>query len=154
MAKRGVSVLVMSVSQIVGYFTEQDVVCLASGVDWKTTKISEVIHSCVMTLKLTMRHSLKSYFVGMTYHEFCRLLSTNLYFADLLEHYRHKWSEDKQLTHLHRIQRAVKRMTEMLNDVLLIGKVEAGKLEFRPKSLDLVAYCRHLVEKIQLNLQQ
>ncbi|WP_449658070.1 PAS domain S-box protein [Atlanticothrix silvestris] len=95
---------------------------------------------------------LKSRFVSMTSHEFRTPLSTILSSSELLEHYRQKWTEEKQLTHLHRIQTAVKRMTDMLNDVLIIGKVEAGRLEFRPKSLDLVAYCRHLVAETQLNL--
>lgn len=44
-------------------------------------------------------------------------------------------------------------MNEMLNDVLFIGKAEAGKLEFRPTSLDLVEYCRYLVEEVQLNVR-
>lgn len=35
----------------------------------------------------------------------------------------------------------------MLNDILLRGKVKAGKLEFRPKSHNLIAYSRHLVKK-------
>ncbi|RCJ24825.1 hypothetical protein A6770_04010 [Nostoc minutum NIES-26] len=95
---------------------------------------------------------LKSRFVSMTSHEFRTPLSTILSSSELLEHYRHKWSEEKQLTHLHRIQTGVKRMTEILNDILIVGKVEAGKLEFRPKSFDLVAYCRHLIEETQLNL--
>ncbi|MBD6617435.1 PAS domain S-box protein [Komarekiella sp. 'clone 1'] len=95
---------------------------------------------------------LKSRFVSMTSHEFRTPLSTILSSCELLEHYRQKWTQEKQLTHLHRIQSAVKRMTEMLNDVLVIGKAEAGKLEFRPTSLDLVEYCRQLVEEVQLNL--
>lgn len=95
---------------------------------------------------------LKSRFVSMTSHEFRTPLSTILSSSELLEHYRHKWTEEKQLTHLHRIQTAVKRMTEMLNDILIIGKAEAGRLEFVPKSLDVVAYCRNLVEEFQLNL--
>ncbi|MBH8574449.1 PAS domain S-box protein [Nostocaceae cyanobacterium CENA369] len=94
---------------------------------------------------------LKSRFVAMTSHEFRTPLSTILSSSELLEHYRHNWSEEKQLIHLHRIQTAVKRMTEMLNDILIVGKVEAGKLEFRPKSFDLVAYCRHLTEETRLN---
>jgi signal transduction histidine kinase len=36
---------------------------------------------------------------------------------------------------------------------LFIGKAEAGKLEFRPTSLDLVEYCRYLVEEVQLNVR-
>ena len=94
---------------------------------------------------------LKSRFVSMTSHEFRTPLSTILSSCELLEHYRHKWTEEKQLTHLHRIQTAVKRMTEMLNDILIIGKAEAGRLDFVPKSFDVVAYCRTLVEEVQLN---
>ncbi|WP_198161120.1 PAS domain S-box protein [Anabaena sp. CA = ATCC 33047] len=95
---------------------------------------------------------LKSRFVAMTSHEFRTPLSTILSSSELLEHYRHRWTEEKQQTHLHRIQAAVKRMTEMLNDVLVIGKAEAGKLEFTPRQLDLVDYCRHVVEEIPGNL--
>lgn len=95
---------------------------------------------------------LKSRFVSMTSHEFRTPLSTILSSSELLEHYRHKWTEEKQLSHLHRIQTAVKHMTEMLNNVLIIGKMEAGKLDFVPASLDLVQYCHFLVEELQLNV--
>ncbi|UKO96251.1 PAS domain S-box protein [Nostoc sp. UHCC 0870] len=94
---------------------------------------------------------LKSRFVSMTSHEFRTPLSIILSSSELLEHYHHKLTPEKQLTHLNRIQTAVKRMTEMLDDVLIIGKAEAGKLEFVPQSFDLVAYCRHLVEETQVH---
>ncbi|MBW4561780.1 MAG: PAS domain S-box protein [Mojavia pulchra JT2-VF2] len=97
-------------------------------------------------------NELKSRFISMTSHEFRTPLSTILSSSELLEHYRHKWNEEKQLTHLRRIQTAVKRMSEMLNDVLFIGKAEAGILEYRPTSLNLVEYCRHLVEEVELDI--
>ncbi|MCX7592577.1 MAG: PAS domain S-box protein [Fischerella sp.] len=97
-------------------------------------------------------HELKSRFVTMISHEFRTPLSTILSSSELLEHYRHKWTEEKQLSHIHRIQVAVKHMTNMLNDVLVIGKAEVGKLNFRPAPLDLVRYCRHLVEELQFDL--
>ncbi|MBD2774667.1 PAS domain S-box protein [Iningainema tapete] len=97
-------------------------------------------------------NELKSRFIAMTSHEFRTPLSTILSSAELLEHYRHKWKEEKQIIHLRRIQHAVKHLTGMLNDVLVIGKVEAGRLDFRPVPLDLVEYCRNLVEEIQLNV--
>ncbi|MBE9207109.1 PAS domain S-box protein [Nostoc sp. LEGE 06077] len=96
-------------------------------------------------------NELKSRFVSMTSHEFRTPLSTILSSAELLEHYRYKWTEEKQITHLHRIQAAVKRINEMLNDILVIGKAEAGKLEYRPTTFDLVAYCTHIIEEAQLN---
>jgi signal transduction histidine kinase len=37
----------------------------------------------------------------------------------------------------------------LLEDVLTIGKAEAGKLQFNPKSLDLVAFCRQIIESMQ-----
>ncbi len=43
-------------------------------------------------------------------------------------------------------------MTEMLNDVLFVGKAETGILEYRQTSIDLVTYCRHAVEDINLSL--
>jgi signal transduction histidine kinase len=41
-------------------------------------------------------------------------------------------------------------MTGLLNDVLLIGKAEAGKLQFNPTVINLSQFCRELVEEMQL----
>jgi PAS domain S-box-containing protein len=93
---------------------------------------------------------LKSRFVSMTSHEFRTPLTMIQSSAELLERYRHRFSEEKQLIHLHRIKTAVERMTQMLNDILLLGKAEAGKLEFNPAPVELAQLCRNLVEELQL----
>ncbi|MGL6338752.1 MAG: PAS domain-containing sensor histidine kinase, partial [Waterburya sp.] len=98
-------------------------------------------------------NELKSQFVTMASHEFRTPLASILSSAELLEHYSHKWSEDKKLSHLHRIQVSVKHMTDLLNDVLLLGKADAGKLELNPSPIDLVQFCQDLVEEIQLTTQ-
>lgn len=54
------------------------------------------------------------------------------------------------MTHLQRIQTAVKHMTGLLNDVLVLGKAEAGKIEFMPTPISLAQFCRQLVEEVQL----
>lgn len=95
-------------------------------------------------------NELKSRFVSMTSHEFRTPLGTILSSAELLEKYRIRWTEEKQTTHLQRIQTAVKHMTEMLNNVLTLGKAEAGKLEFNPTFIDLERFCRDLVDGFQL----
>jgi len=94
---------------------------------------------------------LKSRFVTMASHEFRTPLATILSSAELIQHYSHKWGEEKKLVHLQRIQLAVKHMTGLLNDVLLIGKAEAGKLECNLALLDLVQFCRDLVEEMQIS---
>ncbi|MDZ8053633.1 MAG: PAS domain S-box protein [Aulosira sp. ZfuVER01] len=97
-------------------------------------------------------NELKSRFISMTSHEFRTPLSTILSSAELLEHYQHKWTQEKQLIHLRRIQTAVSRMTDMLNEVLFIGKADAGILDYKPTSFDLVEYCCQLVEDFELDL--
>ncbi len=108
----------------------------------------EVRKALVREKELT---ELKSRFISMTSHEFRTPLTTILSSAELLEHYTHKWTDEKKLTHLHRIQTAVKHMTKLLNDVLILGKADAGKLQFNPVPLDLENFCRNLVEELQLN---
>lgn len=94
---------------------------------------------------------LKSNFITMTSHEFRTPLTTILSSAEILEFYSYKLTEEKKINHLQRIQAAVKHMTELLNNVLLIGKAEAGKLEFKPVQLNLIQLCLDLVEDIQIS---
>ncbi len=94
-------------------------------------------------------NELKSRFVSMTSHEFRTPLTTILSSVDLLESRSHKWAEARDLKHLERIQTAVKRMTALLNDVLVISKAEANRIEFDPTQLDIEEYCRNLVEEMQ-----
>jgi signal transduction histidine kinase len=108
----------------------------------------EEIHNALQKEKEL--NELKSRFVSTTSHEFRTPLTTILSSAELLEHYSHKWSEEKKRSHLQRIQTMVQHMTQLLNDVLVIGKAEAGKLEFNPAPLDLVPFCLRLVEEFQL----
>ena len=93
---------------------------------------------------------LKSRFVTMTSHEFRTPLTTILSSAELLEDYSSRWSEDKKLLHLRRIILTVKHMTQLLNDVLLLGKAEAGKLQCSRSVFDVVQFCRDLVEEMQM----
>lgn len=81
-------------------------------------------------------------------HEYRTPLTTIQSSAELLENYSYKWTEEKKLTHLHRIQTSTKHMTNLVSDALLIGKAEANKLEFNPLPLDVEQFCRELVEEM------
>jgi PAS domain S-box-containing protein len=93
-------------------------------------------------------NELKSRFVSMISHEFRTPLTTIQSAAELLQYYR--WSNEERQERFQQIHAAVQHMTQMLEDVLLIGKAEAGKLEFNPKLLDLTAFCQQLVADLQL----
>ena len=94
---------------------------------------------------------LKSRFISMVSHEFRTPLSTILLYAELLEHYSHKSDEAQKGEYFQRIRTAVKNMTQLLENVLIIGKAEAGKIKFNPQVLDLNAFCQNLVNEMQLS---
>lgn len=96
---------------------------------------------------------LRSGFVSLVSHEFRTPLTTIQSSAELLERYNNRLSDEKKQNHYRRIQQAVQRMTQLLEDVLTIGKAEAGKLKFTPSPMDLIAFCRDLVESLQMSVQ-
>ncbi|WP_017720867.1 sensor histidine kinase [Kamptonema formosum] len=89
---------------------------------------------------------LRARFITLTSHEFRTPLSAILSSADLLEFYLEKGAAHKHLKHVERIQTAALHMTEMLNDILVMGRAESGKLECHPVPVDLENICQELVE--------
>jgi PAS domain S-box-containing protein len=95
-------------------------------------------------------NALKSQIVSVVSHEYRTPLTTILSSAELLEHYSHTWTNEKKHQHLRRIQSSVHHLTKLVSDVLILDKAEAGKLEFNPTILDVIALCRELVEELPL----
>ncbi len=95
-------------------------------------------------------NELKSRFISMASHEFRTPLATILLSSDILNRYDDKISKDKKLQRINHIQTAVKKMTQLLDDVLVIGKGSAGRIEFKPFLLDIEPVCRNLLEEISL----
>nr|WP_290226996.1 ATP-binding protein [Trichocoleus desertorum] len=95
---------------------------------------------------------IRARFVSVVSHEFRNPLSTILFSAELLEKYEAKLSNDKRLTYLQRIQAAVKRMSQLLDNVLAIGATDAGRLTCHPVPLDLNQFCLDLIEDIKFSL--
>jgi PAS domain S-box-containing protein len=89
---------------------------------------------------------LKSRFVSIASHEFRTPLATIQAASDLLKHYSHKMTEQKRLERLDKIQAEVRNMTSLLEEVLIIGKAEAGKLEIHPTSVDLKEFCCGIID--------
>ncbi len=76
-------------------------------------------------------NELKSRFVSMTSHEFRTPLATILSSTDLLRHYGERLGADEKLKLFGSIEAGVRRMTGMLDGILMIGRADAGKLELR-----------------------
>jgi signal transduction histidine kinase len=95
-------------------------------------------------------NQLKSEFVSMLSHDFRNPLNTILLSAGSLQLNEDKLSKEKKLTHFQLIRSAIKDMAQLLDEVLLIGQAESGKLQCQPTPLDLELFCRQLTEELQL----
>ena len=94
---------------------------------------------------------LKTRFVSMTSHEFRTPLTTIVSSTELLERHTDKMNDAQKHRHFVKIQTAAQRMTRLLDEVLVLGKAEAGKVQVNPTSFDLRILCQDVWEEIQLN---
>jgi PAS domain S-box-containing protein len=94
---------------------------------------------------------LKSHFIAIASHELRTPLSVISMSLDLLQQPSENITDEKKQRYCDRINTAIKRLTQILDDVLLVARAEAGKLEFSPSPLDLVQFCHDLTEEIQMN---
>jgi PAS domain S-box-containing protein len=97
---------------------------------------------------------LKTRFVAMASHEFRTPLATILSSVELLEDFGENLptSERREITNL--IKGAVGRMNGMLEQVMLIGRAETDRLEFRPQPLDARAFCERLLAETRRGAPQ
>ncbi|HEY9607265.1 MAG TPA: ATP-binding protein [Allocoleopsis sp.] len=92
---------------------------------------------------------LKLRLFSMVSHEFRTPLSVILASSQLLGEILQGSVESSQLKNLYRIQSSAKLMNQLLTDILTLTRAEAGKLEYRPDSLDVEEFCLNLVEDVQ-----
>jgi signal transduction histidine kinase len=97
-------------------------------------------------------NELKSRFVSMVSHELRTPLTVIRTSLELLERYGDVASTEKKQGYFQRSRGAIQNMTQLLEDVLTIGKAEAGKLEFNPTTLNLKQFCHEIVDEMQLGI--
>lgn len=93
---------------------------------------------------------MKSRFVSTTSHEFRTPLSVILSSAEMLGAYGERWSPERIEQHLSRIRNSAVSMTRMLEDILMLGRAESGRLEYSPGPFRLREFCDDLVASAEL----
>jgi PAS domain S-box-containing protein len=91
---------------------------------------------------------LKSDFVSMVSHEFRTPLGIIMSSAEILRDYLERLEPAEREHHLQSIAGNTRRMADLMEEVLLLAKFEAGKMDCRPAPLDLAGFCRRLVDEI------
>src|SRR5258707_6093202 len=91
---------------------------------------------------------LRSNFVAMVSHEVRTPLGIIQSSAEILEDYLDRLEPAERKEHLQSIRKNTRRMAELMEEALLIGSFDAGKMEFKAVSLDLGTFVRRLVDEV------
>ena len=94
-------------------------------------------------------HELKTNFVNLVSHEFRTPLGIILASAEMLEKYLDRLSPEERAEHLRDIAGSTRHMAAMMEEVLLLGRAEAGRMEFTPAPLGLAEFCAELADELR-----
>jgi PAS domain S-box-containing protein len=131
----------------------------------ETIKLDNVPHVLIMALDITQRKQaevemvkalgrekelsqLKSNFVSMVSHEFRTPLGIIQSSAELLRDFYQKMPSREREEQLESIARNTRRMAGMMEAILVLSRLDAGKLDFQPAVLDLSAFCRRVLNEV------
>lgn len=92
---------------------------------------------------------LKSRFVTMVSHEFRTPLGIIMSAVELLQHYSDRLPDDEKQRQLQEIQSSTKHMGGLMEQVLLLGRAEAGKLTCKPLPMDLACFAERIIDETQ-----
>ncbi|MBK1990209.1 response regulator [Sphaerospermopsis aphanizomenoides BCCUSP55] len=93
---------------------------------------------------------LKSLFISTVSHEFRNPLAMIQTAVELIEMQGNNLTTTKRNAYFNRIYNAVQSMEKLMEDVLFMGKAEAGYLGYNPAPIKLDKFCRDLIEEFTI----
>ncbi|HEY9668561.1 MAG TPA: ATP-binding protein [Coleofasciculaceae cyanobacterium] len=95
-------------------------------------------------------NQLQTHILHTISHEYRTPLSTILACSQLLESQNRPPSVEKLHRNCQKIQRSVKYMVRLLEDIQTFNQAESGELTFNPTPLDLNQFCAQLIKEYRL----
>lgn len=92
---------------------------------------------------------LRAHFISIASHDLRTPLAVIQAAVQMLDRYRDRLTEDQRQERLAKIQVAIRQMTSLLDDILMIGRAERGGLTFQPESLNLGRYCQEVLTGLE-----
>jgi PAS domain S-box-containing protein len=92
-------------------------------------------------------NELRSRFTSIVSHEFRTPLGVIMSAVELLRNYFDRLDEARRGELFEDIHQATRRMADLMEQVLVLGRADAGKLGFSPAPLDLPALCQKLKDE-------
>lgn len=92
---------------------------------------------------------MKSSFVSLVSHEFRTPLGVIMSAADVLHRYFDRLPAEKRARHLSMIRKSTKNLASLIEEVLLLSRVEEGRMQFTPVPVDLEKLCHAIGEEMR-----
>ena len=95
-------------------------------------------------------NNLKSHFINITSHELRTPLAVIMSSAEIIDMIVSKPDVEVKIkpeNYTHKILTEVNRITDILNDLLIVGQIETGKIKFKPESVNMKEYVEKIVEE-------
>jgi PAS domain S-box-containing protein len=111
-------------------------------VNERTIKLNEALE------KQQELNQLKSKFVSTASHEFRTPLSAINFAAGSIKKHWIKMTPIMIAQKLNKIENQVRHMTELLDDILMVGQAEAGKIIYNPMHINLKNFIFEIIEEV------
>jgi len=125
------------ITKLVSYRNE-----LESKVNERTLKLNEALK------KEKELSEIKSKFVSTASHEFRTPLSAINFAAGSIKKYWSRMEPIKVSEKLTKIEDQVEHMTELLDDILIVGQATAGEIRNKPSNLNIGNFIEEIIEEI------
>ncbi len=98
--------------------------------------------------------AMKTRFISVTSHEFRTPMAAAMTAADLLINHAERITQAKRHELHDRIRISMRRMAEMLDEILTLNRIEEGRIRATPQTIDLRQLVMGTIEEIRLADQQ
>ncbi|AFY37984.1 histidine kinase [[Leptolyngbya] sp. PCC 7376] len=92
---------------------------------------------------------LKSEFLASMSHELRTPLNSVIGFSDLLRRQAEQQLDDRQRSYIDTIEKSGQHLLALINDILDLSKIEAGKTELNISSVNIIELCQECLTMIQ-----
>ncbi len=101
--------------------------------------------------ELSQLKDFKAKYCSLAGHELRNPLAAILFSIQILQQLETTHPDNTKLKYLQIIQERVEYMKDLLDSLLLISQVGNGKLQCKPNMIDVISFCEHLLEQMELS---
>ncbi|MGD1920855.1 MAG: ATP-binding protein [Pleurocapsa sp.] len=99
--------------------------------------------------QLQQLNEVRSRFVSMVCHEFRNPLNNIAFSVSSLKRYNRQLSAIQKTEYLSDVEVNIERMTQMIDELLVIGEIETKGININPDQLNLVDFCQELITEFK-----